>query len=217
MDKTTTLLGALNAGKLPTTQQFDAFVEWVEKDVGLFAAEAVSDAAAAAGGGVEEVRREGEELAEGKSNLSLIGEDVRGLLGAYRAFLNDKNGLLCISSTLSRTNHPAQPITSFRKRYGIFVSSHIPLPLVPLRPLPLAPPMKRRTSPKTSTKPVSQSSNSSLASGNLLPPRFVASELAVAVARASRRSWKTSSPSSARPLQTWRRSWKKELGRLRKG
>jgi len=91
MDKTTTLLGALNAGKLPTTQQFDAFVEWVEKDVGLFAAETVNDAAA----GVEELRREEEPgpKGEGKSNLSLIAKDVRDLLGAYRGFLNDKNGL----------------------------------------------------------------------------------------------------------------------------
>ena len=94
---------------------------------------------------------------EGKSNLSLIGKGVRGLLGAYRAFLNDKNGLLCIHSPLlGRTNHPVQLITCFRKRYGIFVSSHIPPPPLPLR-LPLPPSMKKRTSPKTSTKPVSQS------------------------------------------------------------
>ena len=114
MDQTTALLGALNAGKLPTTQQFDAFVDWVsEKDVGLFAAEAAAPAGPATAG-IEEIRREEpglEEEEEGKSNLNLIAKDVRELLDSYRSVLNDKNCAfssfrhLC-SSKLTKRKYP---------------------------------------------------------------------------------------------------------------
>ena len=141
MDKTTTtLVDALNAGKLPTTQQFDRFVEWVESDVGLFAAAAT-----------EETEEEKE-----KSNLTLIAKDMKEVLDAYRSVLNDKNcGFFASSFLFFATNTAKQPITFSKTPYGTSVSVSPPPP--PKKEEPPPPPLPLLPSPKTSKNPALRS------------------------------------------------------------
>ena len=72
MDKASSVTAAFTAGKLPSTQQFNAFIDWLN-DVGITQVEPSSNA---------ELSSRGRALASG----------VRQTLDAYKAFLNNKNG-----------------------------------------------------------------------------------------------------------------------------
>ncbi len=75
MDKTTTILAALDAGKLPSQQQINAYLDWLLKSA-LTQVEPIAES-------------EGGELsAEGKA---IIG-DLRELLTAYKLVGEHKNG-----------------------------------------------------------------------------------------------------------------------------
>jgi hypothetical protein len=72
MDKPTSIIAALNAGKLPTTQQFNEFIDYLTH-VGIVKLESESG---------------GELSAQGK----VLADDLRDVLSADRKLLNDKNG-----------------------------------------------------------------------------------------------------------------------------
>lgn len=72
MDKASSVTAAFSAGKLPTTQQFKAFIDWLN-DVGITQIEPSSNT---------ELTSRGRVLASG----------VRETLDAYKSFFNNKNG-----------------------------------------------------------------------------------------------------------------------------
>lgn len=73
MDKSSSVMAALNVGKLPSTQQFGDFVNWL-RDVGIINIKSPAQA-------------------ELSSQGRLLSNDVRRILDAYTQFLNNKNGL----------------------------------------------------------------------------------------------------------------------------
>lgn len=73
MDKASSVTAAFSAGKLPTTQQFKAFIDWLN-DVGITQIEPSSNT---------ELTSRGRVLASG----------VRETLDAYKSFFNNKNGM----------------------------------------------------------------------------------------------------------------------------
>ena len=94
MDKPTSIIAALNAGKLPTTQQINVFIDHLEH-VGIVkfqqrAAGAKDDSdSMMAEAGVPQVEEATEALsAQGK----VLADDLRDMLSADRKLLNDKNG-----------------------------------------------------------------------------------------------------------------------------
>lgn len=71
MNKTSSVLAALDAGKLPSTQQFNLFFDWLI-DVGITNIEPSS---------------QGDLSSQGR----VLANDLRRILDAYKTFLNDKN------------------------------------------------------------------------------------------------------------------------------
>jgi hypothetical protein len=74
MNKTSSVVAALDAGKLPSTQQFDHFFTWLS-DVGITNVEPSV---------------QGELSSQGR----LLANDVRRILDAYKQFLENKNGTI---------------------------------------------------------------------------------------------------------------------------
>lgn len=74
MDKASSVTAAFTAGKLPSTEQFNAFIDWLN-DVGITQVEPASNTELSGRGRV-------------------LANDVRQMLDAYKAFLNNKNGKL---------------------------------------------------------------------------------------------------------------------------
>jgi hypothetical protein len=73
MDKSSSVFAAFEAGKLPSTQQFNSFIQWLS-DVGITKAEPTADTALSAQGRV-------------------IANDLRQILDAYKQLANNKNGV----------------------------------------------------------------------------------------------------------------------------
>lgn len=71
MNKSSSIVAALDAGKLPSTQQFDRFLDWLS-DVGITNIEPAA---------------QGELSSQGR----LLANDLRRILDAYKQFLNNKN------------------------------------------------------------------------------------------------------------------------------
>ncbi len=71
MNKTSSILAALDAGKLPSTQQFNRFFDWLI-DVGIANIEPSA---------------QGDLSSQGR----VLANDFRRILDAYKAFLNNKN------------------------------------------------------------------------------------------------------------------------------
>ncbi|KAF5348242.1 hypothetical protein D9756_010501 [Leucocoprinus leucothites] len=71
MNKSSSVVAALDAGKLPSTQQFDQFLNWLS-DVGITHVEPST---------------QGELSSQGR----LLANDVRRILDAYKQFMNSKN------------------------------------------------------------------------------------------------------------------------------
>ncbi|KAJ3577024.1 hypothetical protein NP233_g34 [Leucocoprinus birnbaumii] len=71
MDKTSSIVAAFDAGKLPSTQQFDLFFDWLS-DVGITRVEPSA---------------QGELSSQGR----LLANDLRRILDAYKEFLGNKN------------------------------------------------------------------------------------------------------------------------------
>ena len=87
MDKPTSIIGALNAGKLPSTQQFNQLIDHLSQ-LGLVQrlSDSKDEIASATGPAVQEVT---EALsAQGK----VLADDLRDVLSADRKLLNEKNG-----------------------------------------------------------------------------------------------------------------------------
>jgi len=80
MDKPTSIIAALNAGKLPTTQQFNQFIDHLEHL------------------GIVEKLHEQQQAATATTALELsaqgkvLADDLRDVLNADKKLLNDKNG-----------------------------------------------------------------------------------------------------------------------------
>ena len=81
MDKTSSVIAAFEAEKLPTTQQFNSFIQWLS-DVGITQIEPTSDTALSSQG-------------------RLIADDLRQVLDAYKQLANNKNGIHSIYSVKS--------------------------------------------------------------------------------------------------------------------
>ena len=71
MDKTSSVLAALDAGKLPTTQQANQFIDWL-KDIGI-------------------TRLEPSQSTELSTQGQILADDLRGVLDAYKQLGRDKN------------------------------------------------------------------------------------------------------------------------------
>jgi hypothetical protein len=71
MDKSSSVLAALDAGKLPTTQQVNQFIDWL-KDVGI-------------------ARLEPSQELELSTQGQILADDLRGVLDAYKQLGRDKN------------------------------------------------------------------------------------------------------------------------------
>jgi CHASE3 domain sensor protein len=98
MDKASSIIAALNAGKLPSTQQFDQFVAHLEQAGIVRLKEGVKHAVAGAqqelGEGEEEVEEAVEEAGQALSRQGkVLADDLREVVRAFRTLLNDKNGL----------------------------------------------------------------------------------------------------------------------------
>ena len=78
MDKASSVIAAFEAEKLPTTQQFNSFIQWLS-DVGITQIEPTSDTALSSQG-------------------RLIADDLRQVLDAYKQLANNKNGIHSIYS-----------------------------------------------------------------------------------------------------------------------
>lgn len=77
MEKLSSIIAALNAGKLPTTQQFVKHTDWLENFVLLK---------------VEESSREmAEEFPELTAQGKILADDIMRLLEAYKAVAMNKN------------------------------------------------------------------------------------------------------------------------------
>lgn len=72
MDKSSSVIAALDAGKLPSTKQLSHFFNWL-RDVGITHVEPSAQA-------------------ELTSQGRVLANDVRRILDAYTQFLNNKNG-----------------------------------------------------------------------------------------------------------------------------
>ena len=73
MDKASSVIAAFEAKKLPTTQQFNSFIQWLS-DVGITQIEPTADTALSSQG-------------------RLIADDLRRVLDAYKQLANNKNGI----------------------------------------------------------------------------------------------------------------------------
>lgn len=74
MDKASSVVAAINAGKLPTTQQFIRFVDYLD-EVGITQVKSDKDSAPL--------------TAQGR----LLADDLRQVFYAYKQFFNNKNGI----------------------------------------------------------------------------------------------------------------------------
>ena len=100
MDKPSSIIEALKAGKLPSTLQFNQFIDYLER-VGIVSVEEASkdakdivmEAAEAAGQQRPEIQAQALS-AQGK----VLADDLRNVLSADKKLLNDKNGALLITS-----------------------------------------------------------------------------------------------------------------------
>jgi hypothetical protein len=99
MDKSTSIIAALNAGKLPSTQQFNRFIEYLER-VGIVSLqERLKEAASGATESVKadaqlqpEVQAGVEDVTQALSAQGkVLADDLQRVLSADRKFLNDKN------------------------------------------------------------------------------------------------------------------------------
>ena len=73
MDKASSVVAAINAGKLPSTQQFNHFVNYLN-EVGITQVEPDKDSAPL--------------TAQGR----LLADDLKQVLDAYKQFVNNNNG-----------------------------------------------------------------------------------------------------------------------------
>jgi hypothetical protein len=73
MDKASSIIAAFEAEKLPSTQQFNSFIQWLS-DVGITQIEPTADTALSSQG-------------------RLIANDLRQVLNAYKQLANNKNGI----------------------------------------------------------------------------------------------------------------------------
>lgn len=71
MDKLSSVLAALDAGKLPTTQQVNQFIDWL-KDVSI-------------------TRLESAKSLELSTQGQILADDLRGVLDAYKQLGSNKN------------------------------------------------------------------------------------------------------------------------------
>ena len=71
MDKTTSVLAAIDAGKLPSTVQFNAFILWLH-DIGITSVPA----------------------ANLTSQGRILADRIRDILEAYKLLLSNKNGII---------------------------------------------------------------------------------------------------------------------------
>ncbi|EKM77256.1 hypothetical protein AGABI1DRAFT_62301 [Agaricus bisporus var. burnettii JB137-S8] len=71
MDKSSSIIAALDAGKLPSTQQFEQFLDWLS-DVGITNIEPIA-------------------MAQLSSQGRILANDLRRILDAYKQFLTSKN------------------------------------------------------------------------------------------------------------------------------
>ncbi|KDR71775.1 hypothetical protein GALMADRAFT_159190 [Galerina marginata CBS 339.88] len=94
MDKTTSILGALEAGKLPTTQQFGQFIDWLNGTV------------------IPSV--EPDSSSELSEQGRVLAVDVRRVLEAYKQLAKDKNPDNILQETLYTLSHtdPSLPAPS---------------------------------------------------------------------------------------------------------
>lgn len=81
MDKATSVLGALDAGKLPTTQQLNQFIDWLDK-AGIASIQPTAS---------------GDLSTQGR----LLAKRVREVLDAYKQLAMNKNGQLAPHSPVS--------------------------------------------------------------------------------------------------------------------
>jgi len=72
MDKSTSVIAALEAGKLPSTQQLSAFIDWLN-DVGIAKVEPTANS-------------------ELSSQGRVLANDLRAVLDAQKALATNKNG-----------------------------------------------------------------------------------------------------------------------------
>ena len=97
MDKPTSIIAALNAGKLPTTQQINVFIDHLEH-VGIVkfqqrAAGAKDDSDSVMAEAGVPAHAQVEEATEALSAQGKVfADDLRDMLSADRKLLNDKNG-----------------------------------------------------------------------------------------------------------------------------
>ena len=73
MDKASSVIAAFEAEKLPSTQQFNSFIQWLS-DVGITQIEPTANTALSSQG-------------------RLIADDLRQILDAYKRLANNKNGI----------------------------------------------------------------------------------------------------------------------------
>lgn len=84
MDKASSVIAAFEAEKLPSTQQFNSFIQWLS-DVGITQIEPTADTALSSQG-------------------RLVANDLRQVLDAYKQLANNKNGTLLTLSYWNRAN-----------------------------------------------------------------------------------------------------------------
>ena len=77
MDKASSVIAAFEAEKLPSTQQFNSFIQWLS-DVGITQIEPTANTALSSQG-------------------RLIADDLRQVLDAYKRLANNKNGIYILS------------------------------------------------------------------------------------------------------------------------
>jgi hypothetical protein len=106
MDKATSVFAAFEAGKLPSTQQFNQFIEWLN-DIGIAQLELTSNTELSAQGCV-------------------LANDLRHVLEAYKTLRSNKNCpfflfffTLVFICAFSDFYYYLQPIISCRKPSGI--------------------------------------------------------------------------------------------------
>jgi len=144
MDKASSVTAAFAAGKLPSTQQFNVFIDWLN-DVGITQVEPSSNT-------------------ELSSRGRILAGAIRQTLDAYKQLLNNKNGKS--SSYLSRSrrkSHIPKATISCKRLFGTS-------PRAISRPL-LKRKAKRTKQNKTSKRSAPLSERSSPSFGTASPPR----------------------------------------------
>ena len=100
MDKSTSIIAALNAGKLPSTQQFDRFIEYLQQ-IGIIRLQERAKDATEGARDYLMAEQEPEAVQEAAQALSgqgqVLADDLRRVLNAYKNLIDNKNGMFCVS------------------------------------------------------------------------------------------------------------------------